>query len=156
MSDLFARLSAQKPRERARRASGALSRSTRGAARDGGDATVDVEATPSVSTRKRALGPSVSIVGDAPSDEVVSKAVPVPRTASTGRPPLRAVGVNGRTSAGTTREGNKRGDARSESESDGETSGDLMFDAERSRTSSMSAGRRARRRIERRNRCRGR
>jgi len=140
MSDLFARLSAQKPRERARRASGALSRSTRGAARDGGDATVDVEATPSASTRKRALGPSVSIVGDAPSDEVVSKAVPVPRTASTGRPPLRAVGVNGRTSAGTTREGNKRGDARSESESDGETSGDLMFDAERSRTSSMSAG----------------
>ena len=140
MSDLFARLSAQKPRERRRGASGARAAATRERARDGGAVTVDVE-TPSASTRKRALGPSVSIVGDAPADEVVSSAVPTTRAASTGRPPLRAVGVNGATSARTTREGNKRGgDARSESESDAETSGDLMLDAERSRTSSMSAG----------------
>ena len=121
MSDLFARLSAQKPRERRRGASGARAAATRERARDGGAVTVDVE-TPSASTRKRALGPSVSIVGDAPADEVVSSAVPTTRAASTGRPPLRAVGVNGATSARTTREGNKRGgDARSES---GERRGD--------------------------------
>ena len=136
-TDLFAKLSAQKPRasRRAslpRRASRAASSTTAGE-----DATVHLDAEdamPSTSRRKR-LGPSVSIVGDGEGEEVVSRVVPTPSGRS--RPPLATVRANAMDSSarGKERRAGGEGEGGEDDAENEDTSGELMQDAERSHTS---------------------
>ena len=136
-TDLFAKLSAQKPRacrrsSLPRRASRAASSTTAGE-----DATVHLDAEdamPSTSRRKR-LGPSVSIVGDGEGEEVVSRVVPTPSGRS--RPPLATVRANAMDSSarGKERRAGGEGEGGEDDAENEDTSGELMQDAERSHTS---------------------
>jgi len=136
--DLFAKLSAQKPRA-SRRAS-IPRRPSRAAPSTSADedATVhldaDEDAVPSTARRKR-LGPSVSIVGDGEGEEVVSRVVPTP--SSRLRPPLATVRANTMDSSarGKERRNDEDDDEDDDDAENDDTSGELMQDAERSHTS---------------------
>ena len=84
--------------------------------------------------RRRALGPSVSIVGDSVDEEIVSREVPT--TGARRRAALARIEENVRRDAG---EGNKRAAAVATDETTTSASGDLMHEAERSATSSISS-----------------
>ena len=135
--DLFAKLSTQNrrrpPGHAARRAS------------EGGSSAsyVTVHTTPATGGtssrranggRRRALGPSVSIVGDSVDEEIVSREVPT--TGARRRAALAKIEENVRRYAS---EGNKRVGVATDETTTTSASGDLMHEAERSATSSLSS-----------------